>query len=76
VAKKRSEPPVTFILIGCASQEFDALAWRFDDEKYALVKRHPEYGWLVLRMLPGFEHAELDILHRHESVDGMDSSAR
>jgi HD-GYP domain-containing protein (c-di-GMP phosphodiesterase class II) len=43
---------------------------KLDEEEYALMKRHPEYGWLVLRMLPGFEHAALDILHHHESVDG------
>jgi|SRR5208282_1456197 len=65
-------PPVTFILIGCASLELDALAWSFDDEKYAQVKRHPEYDWLVSPMLPGFEHAEFDILYHHECVDGKD----
>jgi HD-GYP domain-containing protein (c-di-GMP phosphodiesterase class II) len=43
---------------------------KLDDEEYALMKRHPEYGWLVLRMLPGFEQAALDILHHHESMDG------
>jgi HD-GYP domain-containing protein (c-di-GMP phosphodiesterase class II) len=43
---------------------------KLDDKEYALMKRHPEYGWLVLRMLPGFEHAALDILHHHESMDG------
>ena len=35
-----------------------------------LMKKHPEYGWAVLRMLPGFERAALDILHHHESFDG------
>src|ERR1700746_3314221 len=43
---------------------------RLDDEEYALMKKHPEYGWAVLRMLPGFERAALDILHHHESFDG------
>jgi len=43
---------------------------KLDAEEYALMKRHPEYGWLVLRLLPGFEHAALDILHHHESIDG------
>jgi HD-GYP domain-containing protein (c-di-GMP phosphodiesterase class II) len=43
---------------------------RLDAEEYALMKKHPEYGWAVLRMLPGFERAALDILHHHESVDG------
>jgi HD-GYP domain-containing protein (c-di-GMP phosphodiesterase class II) len=43
---------------------------KLDPEEYALMKRHPEYGWAVLRMLPGFERAALDVLHHHESVDG------
>lgn len=43
---------------------------KLDPEEYALMKKHPEYGWAVLRMLPGFERASLDILHHHESVDG------
>jgi len=34
------------------------------------MKKHPEYGWAVLRMLPGFGRAALDILHHHESFDG------
>jgi HD-GYP domain-containing protein (c-di-GMP phosphodiesterase class II) len=43
---------------------------KLDADEYALIKKHPEYGWAVLRMLPGFESAALDILHHHESVDG------
>jgi HD-GYP domain-containing protein (c-di-GMP phosphodiesterase class II) len=41
-----------------------------DPEEYAFMKKHSEYGWAVLRMLPGFERAALDILHHHESFDG------
>ena len=43
---------------------------RLDPDEYALMKKHPEYGWAVLRMLPGFERAALDILHHHENFDG------
>jgi HD-GYP domain-containing protein (c-di-GMP phosphodiesterase class II) len=43
---------------------------KLDPEEYALMKKHSEYGWAVLRMLPGFERAALDILHHHESFDG------
>src|SRR5438270_13227460 len=43
---------------------------RLDEEEYSLMKKHPEYGWAVLRMLPGFERAALDILHLHEFFDG------
>jgi len=34
------------------------------------MKRQPEYGWAVLRIIPGFERAALDTLHHHESYDG------
>lgn len=43
---------------------------KLDDEEYALMKKHPEYGWAVLRMLPGFDRAALDVLHHHEMFDG------
>jgi HD-GYP domain-containing protein (c-di-GMP phosphodiesterase class II) len=43
---------------------------KLEADEYALMKKHPEYGWAVLRMLPGFERAALYILHHHESFDG------
>jgi len=43
---------------------------RLDTAEYELMKKHSEYGWAVLRMVPGFERAALDILHHHESFDG------
>jgi len=43
---------------------------RLEPDEYALMKKHPEYGWAVLRMLPGFERPALDILHHHENIDG------
>jgi HD-GYP domain-containing protein (c-di-GMP phosphodiesterase class II) len=43
---------------------------KLEADEYALMKKHPEYGWAVLRMLPGFERAALDILHHHETFDG------
>ena len=39
-------------------------------EEYELMKKHPEYGWAVLRQIPGMERASLLILHHHESFDG------
>lgn len=39
-------------------------------EEYDLMKKHPEYGWAVLRQVPGMERASLLILHHHESYDG------
>lgn len=43
---------------------------KLDADEYALMKKHPEFGWGVVRMLPGFERAALDILHHHENFDG------
>ncbi len=34
------------------------------------MKKHPEYGWAVMRNVPGMERASLMILHHHESYDG------
>lgn len=43
---------------------------RLTEEEYALIKRHPEYSWTVLRLIPGFERASLFALHHHENFDG------
>lgn len=43
---------------------------RLTDDEYDLMKKHPEYGWSVLRQMPGFERVSLLILHHHESFDG------
>src|SRR5271167_1603739 len=37
-------------------------------EEYDLMKKHPEYGWAVLRQVPGMERASLIILHHHEKI--------
>jgi HD-GYP domain-containing protein (c-di-GMP phosphodiesterase class II) len=34
------------------------------------MKKHPDYGWTILRLLPGLESASLFILHHHERIDG------
>jgi len=34
------------------------------------MKKHPEYGWAVLRLLPGLERASLFVLHHHENLNG------
>ncbi len=39
------------------------------DER-ALINRHPEYSWSILRLLPGLEEASLYALHHHEAMDG------
>jgi HD-GYP domain-containing protein (c-di-GMP phosphodiesterase class II) len=39
------------------------------DER-AVMQKHAEYGWSVLRVIPGFERASLFVLHHHEAYDG------
>jgi HD-GYP domain-containing protein (c-di-GMP phosphodiesterase class II) len=43
---------------------------KLTSEEYDLMKKHPEYGWAVLRQVPGMKSASLIILHHHESFDG------
>jgi HD-GYP domain-containing protein (c-di-GMP phosphodiesterase class II) len=39
-------------------------------EERALMNKHPEYSWSILRLFPGLEKASLYALHHHESYDG------
>lgn len=41
-----------------------------DPLEAATMRRHPEYGWAILRQVPGFEWVALYILHHHERWDG------
>lgn len=43
---------------------------KLTDEERALMNKHPEYSWSILRLFPGFEQASLYALHHHESFDG------
>ncbi len=43
---------------------------RLTDSEMRLVKRHPEFGWAMLRSIPGFERVSLQVLHHHERFDG------
>ena len=45
-------------------------------EERAVINRHPEYSWSILRMFPGLEEASLYALHHHENVDGTGYPAR
>jgi HD-GYP domain-containing protein (c-di-GMP phosphodiesterase class II) len=49
---------------------------RLTEEEYAVIKKHPEYSWTILRLLPGFERASLFALHHHERFDGTGYPAR
>ncbi len=43
---------------------------RLTEEERTTVRKHPEYGWAILRSVPGFERASLLVLHHHEHFDG------
>lgn len=45
-------------------------------EERALINRHPEYSWSILRLLPGLQDASLYTLHHHENVDGTGYPAK
>ena len=41
-----------------------------EPEERKQVEKHPEYGWAILRAIPGFRPAGLLVLHHHERIDG------
>ncbi len=43
---------------------------RLTDEEFDYIKKHSEFGWMVLRSIEGFEQASLILLHHHERFDG------
>jgi HD-GYP domain-containing protein (c-di-GMP phosphodiesterase class II) len=49
---------------------------RLTPDEYEVVKRHPEFGWTVVRNLPGMEKTSLYVLHHHENFDGTGYPAR
>jgi len=49
---------------------------RLTSEEFEVVKRHPEFGWTVIRNLPGLEQTSLYVLHHHENFDGTGYPAR
>jgi HD-GYP domain-containing protein (c-di-GMP phosphodiesterase class II) len=49
---------------------------RLTNEEYEVVKRHPEFGWTVIRKLKGLEQSGLYVLHHHENFDGTGYPAK
>src|SRR5438270_8006574 len=39
-------------------------------DEQTIMRKHPEYGWAVLKNIPGCQSASLLILHHHEMWDG------
>src|SRR5436190_13000679 len=40
------------------------------DQQWALMKKHPAYGWAIVGRFPEFERGSLFGLHHHEHIDG------
>jgi HD-GYP domain-containing protein (c-di-GMP phosphodiesterase class II) len=49
---------------------------RLTDEETAQMQKHSEYGWAILRSIPGFERTSLLVLHHHEHIDGSGYPAK
>jgi len=47
-----------------------------DRDEHKQIEKHPEYGWAILRVIPGFENTALLVLHHHEWIDGNGYPAR
>ena len=43
---------------------------RLTEDEFRTIQKHPEFGWSILRLLPGFERVSLFVLHHHERADG------
>jgi HD-GYP domain-containing protein (c-di-GMP phosphodiesterase class II) len=41
-----------------------------NEEELAWIQKYPEWGWMTLRNIDGFQRAALLVLHQHEHVDG------
>jgi HD-GYP domain-containing protein (c-di-GMP phosphodiesterase class II) len=49
---------------------------RLSDEEFAWIRKHPEWGWMALRNVDGFQEAALLVLHHHEHLDGSGYPSR
>jgi HD-GYP domain-containing protein (c-di-GMP phosphodiesterase class II) len=47
-----------------------------DAQERQAIEKHSEYGWTILRGIPGFRRASLLVLHHHERMDGGGYPAR
>jgi HD-GYP domain-containing protein (c-di-GMP phosphodiesterase class II) len=41
-----------------------------DQQEFEWIRKHPEWGWMAVRNVDGFQEAALLILHHHERLDG------
>ena len=47
-----------------------------DDEEFAWIRKHSEWGWIVVRSVDGFQQTAQIILHHHERFDGAGYPSR
>lgn len=40
------------------------------EEEFEWIRKHPEFGWMAVRNVDGFQQASLMVLHHHERWDG------
>ena len=40
------------------------------EEEFEWIRKHPEFGWMAVRNVDGFQNASLMVLHHHERWDG------
>jgi len=45
-------------------------------EEFQWIQKHPEWGWMAIRNVDGFQEAALLILHHHERLDGRGYPSR
>jgi HD-GYP domain-containing protein (c-di-GMP phosphodiesterase class II) len=43
---------------------------KLTDEEFGWIRKHPEWGWMAVRNVDGFQEAALLMLHHHERLDG------
>jgi len=43
---------------------------RLTPSEQSIMRKHPEYGWAVMKNIPGCRSASLSILHHHEMWNG------
>jgi HD-GYP domain-containing protein (c-di-GMP phosphodiesterase class II) len=43
---------------------------KLTEEEFMWIQKYPEWGWMTLRHLDGFQRAALLVLHHHERLDG------
>jgi HD-GYP domain-containing protein (c-di-GMP phosphodiesterase class II) len=43
---------------------------KLTDDEFGWIKKHPEWGWMAVRNVDGFQLPALLILHHHERMDG------